>query len=75
MTAREGLKWTRALELARKKARKARRQIGGDPDRARHLLWQWGQQDRALKDAIFRVGCLHLTMGTIPLPEPAGGVA
>ena len=50
---REGLKWMRAGKLAREKARKAHRQIGGDPDRARHLLWQWGQQDRALKDAIF----------------------
>ena len=71
----DGPKWTRALKLGRQKARKAHRQIGGDPDRARHLLWQWARQDRALKDAIFRVGCHHLTMGAIPSPEPAGGAA
>lgn len=64
-------KQDRALRRVEALADKALAQSGGNPDKAEFLLWQWGRQDRFLREDIFRAGCA-IVISTQSLEQEAG---
>ena len=53
----ESTRWARARTVAKREAEKARQRAGGDHVTARRMLWRRGRRNRALREALFRVGC------------------
>lgn len=66
-------KQSRAMFLARIKARRALREARRDQLHAAELLWIWSRQNTALKSALVRVAIGVLVGLQTPLEEPQSG--